>query len=188
MCAAQLVCFRILESQLLEASSGGFFKSEARMVQVLHGAIESDPTLTLASPLGAIAAAAHREQESAKASSSPEDEAKLRALKEAMVPYVFDQALNSAEMTVTIKVPPSTTAKHVNVKCTRDKLIVAVAGHALQPHVINGRFLHPVDQEACDWHFDGSGDARVLVIDLFKRSSGLDWSRGMLIFGGSDDP
>ena len=170
---------------MLEASSGGFFKSETRMVQAVHDAIESDPTLTLASPLGAIAAAAHREREVAKPI-SPEEEAKLRALKEAMVPYTFDQALDSSEITVTIKVPPSTTGKHVNVKCTRDKLIVTVAGHALQPHVINGRFLHPVDQEACDWHFDGSGSARVLVIDLFKRSSGLDWSKGMLIFGGSD--
>ena len=44
-----------------------------------------------------------------------------------------------------------------------------------QPAVIDGKLQHPVDPEAFDWHLDGKGDERTLVIDLEKVSGGIDW-------------
>ena len=46
--------------------------------------------------------------------------------------------------------------------------------HSLQP-VIDGRFAAAVDPTECEWHLEGSGDGRVLVLDLEKAAGGFHW-------------
>jgi len=41
--------------------------------------------------------------------------------------------------------------------------------------VIDGKLQHPVDPEAFDWHLEGKGEERTLVLDLEKVSGGIDW-------------
>lgn len=53
-----------------------------------------------------------------------------------------------------------------------------------QPTVIDGKLQHPVDPDACDWHLEGKGEERKLVIDLEKVSGGLDWDELLQLGSG----
>ena len=99
-------------------------------------------------------------------------EAQLRELK----PYSLEQVANKAELTVKIPVPAETKARDVKVKLLPETLSVAVAGHAKQPTVVGGALEHQIDAEASQWHLEGSGDKRTLVLDLEKRQTGLEWA------------
>ena len=187
-----LLLLHHLDEQMQAATSGNMFSHEAKIVRHVVAAIDADPTLTLASPLDAAAAAAQREQAAAsdqskqnEANMSTTSQARLERVRKAMVPYTFEQALDSPEMTIKINVAAATKTSDVSVKITRTNIIVKVAGHELQPSVIDGTFLHPVDPEVLDWHFEGSGEGRTLVIDCEKKSPGLDWSQGLLAIGSS---
>lgn len=70
--------------------------------------------------------------------------------------------------------PPETKKGDVNVKIKRGDVRVEVAGHPFKP-IINGKFPHPIDQEAAEWTLQGRGSNRVLVLDLEKKSGGLEW-------------
>lgn len=181
-----------LDEQMQSASKANLFVEEARMVQLVVQAIDADPTLGPSSPLSAIAAAVHREQAAAsensrhnEATMAASSQEQLERVRTAMVPYTFVQTADAPEMTVSIAVPAVTRRGDVSVRLTRDTLVVTVAGHALQPSVIDGRFLHPVDHESSDWHLEGSGEGRVLILDCEKVSPGLDWSQGLLAIGRS---
>ena len=50
--------------------------------------------------------------------------------------------------------------------------------------MIDGKLQHAVDVDACDWHLEGKGEERTLVIDLEKMSGGIDW-QDLLQLGGS---
>ena len=78
---------------------------------------------------------------------SAESQARLARVREAMLPYTFAETQGDPEMTITIAVPPETKRTDVAVTVTRETLVVCVAGHSLQPSVIDGRFLHPVDHQ-----------------------------------------
>ena len=59
------------------------------------------------------------------------------------------------------QVPAETKSKDVKVAIKATLLAVSIAGHTLQPHVINGDFpRNGLDAESCEWHLDGSGDKR----------------------------
>ena len=60
-------CLRHLNAQLQAASDAGLFKSESRLVELVVSTLESDPSLTLETPLSAVAAKAQREQAQAAA-------------------------------------------------------------------------------------------------------------------------
>ena len=62
----------------------------------------------------------------------------------------------------------------LQVNCSADTLKVEVKGHQLQP-VVEGKLFEKVDVDAFDWHLEGSGDKRVLILDLEKVMGGLDW-------------
>ena len=187
--ATALMLLRHLNEQLQAASDAGMFKPEARMINIVAQAIENDPSLTLASPLSAVAQRAHADQAAAAAASRDNEaamagsqQASLSAVKAALVPFEFMQRPDDPELTVTIAVPAEAAAKDCRVLITRDSLYVSVVGHALQP-IIDGKLLHAVDVSSCEWHLEGSGDGRKLVIDAEKAAAGLDWSAGLLAIG-----
>lgn len=184
-----MLCLRHLAEQLQSASKAGLFQPESRMCNLILEMMETDPTISMMSPLSSVAVAAHTAQQSAvdvrrhnEASMVGQDD-RISRVRDAMVPFVFTQQQDEAEMTVSIRVPSGTTGRDVSVKVARDTLLVSVVGHALQPHVINGRLLHPVDPSAAGWHLEGSGDQRLLVLDIEKASAGVDWSKGLLAIG-----
>lgn len=187
-----LMLLRHLNEQLQSASDANMFKHEATMVKFVLQAVEGDASLKLSSPLSAVADAAHLAQQNASeqsrnAEANIKSEKSLEAVRKAMVPFVFKQTQDVSEMTVEIAVPPGTKARDVSVSIKRESLVVKVAGHALQPTVIDGIFRHSVDHEACDWHLEGSGETRVLILDLEKTAAGLDWSSGLLSVGRSGE-
>jgi HSP20 family molecular chaperone IbpA len=184
-----LLCLKHLAEQMQAASDAGLFKAEARMAKLILDMMEGDPSLTMSSSLTAVAAKAHAAQaqgvdarKQMQASLSAEH-GKLDSLKAAMMPYAFIQTQDEPEMEVSIAVPAATSSKDVRVEVTRSSLLVSVEGHQLQPHVVNGRFLHEVDANASGWHLEGTGEKRQLIIDLEKASAGLDWSKGLLSVG-----
>ena len=179
-------CLTHLEQQLTAASEAGLFKTEARLVQLVVRTLQAHPHLTLDSPLGAVAANAQREQAAASAARTELEQnvaqsASLANLRKAMRPYEFTQGQDDPEMTVTIAVPPETKTADVKVKLTRKTVTVSVKGHALQPTVIDGTLLHPIDPTESAFHLEGSGEGRKLILDLEKESAGLDWSLGLLV-------
>lgn len=179
-------CLKHLDQQLTAASEAGLFKTEARLVQLVVRTLEAHPSLTLDSPLSAVAANAQREQAAASAArteleQSVAQSASLAHLKKHMRPYEFSQGQDDPEMTVSIAVPPETKTADVQVKLTRKTLYVSVKGHALQPAVINGTLLHAIDPSESAFHLEGAGEGRKLVLDLEKESAGLDWSPGLLV-------
>jgi len=89
--------------------------------------------------------------------------------------YEFLNSVEAEEMTVNIRVPPGTRKEDVTVRLTATTLRVEVKGHEKQPAVIDGAFFKPVDVDACDHHLEGSGDSRMLVLDLEKQQGGLTW-------------
>lgn len=179
-----------LDSQLQSANEAGLFRQEARMISLVVKHMAENDHLTLSSPLSELAAAAHNAQAEAvgereQMQNSAASQTSIAAVRELMKPYTFQCIPDTCEMTVTIKVPPATKTANCKVEIKRETLTVAVAGHTLQPTVLDGRFLHPVDPSASEWHLEGSGEQRVLVLDLENTSAGLDWSRGLLAAGSS---
>ena len=55
-------------------------------------------------------------------------------------------------------------------------LTVAVAGHPLQPHVIDSDLLYAVSPGDCMWAFEGKGSKRELVLSLEKTQPDLEWA------------
>merc|ERR1719436_1892798 len=109
----------------------------------------------------------------------------LSQIKEAQkqsLPYEFLNEADNEEMTVNISVAPSTSMKDVSVKLTKTSIRVEVKGHEVQPCVIDGCFFREVDIDGCDHHIEGSGDGRMLVIDLLKVQNGFKWPE-LLGFG-----
>lgn len=92
-------------------------------------------------------------------------------------PWDFSETLNEVQVTVTIKVPAATAPK--DVKCTfkPESLKVVIAGHELQPTVIDGELTGKIDPESSEWHLDGSGENRKLVLDLEKKMGGFEWKQ-----------
>jgi len=173
-----MMCLEHLDDQMQQASDGGLFHNEARMVKLVHDVFKWDETLRLNSPLDNFAQATHAMQSEGvkeRQYHAAKNQSKLDAVKSAMKPYIFDHTSDSCEMTVRVGVPPATAARDVKCRLTRETIVVSVAGHMLQPTVIDGKLQHPIDAEACDWHLEGTGDARQLVIDLEKCSGGIDW-------------
>mmetsp|Transcript_6738 Transcript_6738/g.18545 ORF Transcript_6738/g.18545 Transcript_6738/m.18545 type:complete len:219 (-) Transcript_6738:124-780(-) len=89
--------------------------------------------------------------------------------------YEFLNSVEAEEMTVNIPVPPGTKREDVKVSLTATTLRVEVRGHERQPFVIDGPLFKPIDTDACDHHLEGSGDKRMLVLDLEKQQGGLTW-------------
>ena len=67
----------------------------------------------------------------------------------------------------------------MHVKFAVDRLSVAVRGHPLQPHVVEGKLLHGVRPGDCTWALEGKGGKRALVLTLEKAQAGLAW-QGLL--------
>merc|ERR1719277_1447308 len=89
--------------------------------------------------------------------------------------YEFVNNCEAEEMTVNIPVPPSTKKEDILVKITQTSIRVEVKGHATQPCVIDGNFFRAVEPAAFDYHLEGSGEKRMLVIDLEKQKGGYKW-------------
>ena len=183
-----LMLLHHLNEQLASAAEGGhLFLSEARMCKIILDLMESDAALTMDSPLSHVAAAAHAAQEkvAVAAGQQQQQQQRMDAVRNALTPYKLVQTVDAAEMTVSIQVPAETKTKDVRVKVTKDSLSVSVVAHALQPTVLDGRFLHDVDASACGWHLEGAGEQRALVLDLEKAAAGLDWGQVLLAVGRS---
>lgn len=173
-----VMCLDNLDEQMQQASNNNLFLNEAKMVRHVRDVMKFDESIRLDSPLNSMAEATHAMlSEGAKERQfhASKNQTKLEAVRMAMKPYEFEHAQDSCEMTVKVRVPPSTMTRDVKCHISRDAIKVCVAGHTLQPSVIDGKLQHPVDPAACDWHLEGKGDSRQVVIDLEKVSGGLDW-------------
>ena len=173
------------DQQLENADKANLFKHEYQMVHLVVTHLKQDETLSLSSPLTALAAAAHAAQGLKTAHAAREQMANseqaqrsLNAVREHMKPYTFHCAPDECEMSVTIKVPPETKTTDCLVEIKRDSLKVCVKGHALQPSVIDGKLLYQIDPTMSQWHLEGSGDKRVMILDLENTHAGVDWSKG----------
>jgi len=182
-----MMCMEHHEDQMRQAEGANLFINESKMIKMVYEALKFDSQLRLDSTLDSFAQATHAMQAGGaqeRQYHEKKNRERLEKVKAAMKPYVFEHTADHTEMTVKVRVPPATAAKDVKCHFTRDTIRVCVAGHALQPAVIDGKLQHPIDADACDWHLEGKGDARELVIDLEKRSGGLDW-QDLVQVGGS---
>jgi hypothetical protein len=164
---ASLAVLTGLRDQLHQARQLGNYKMEAGMLEKIVGRWRMDKNFNLKSDMGAYA----KDQE------NPEFVAMMKQIQEAEAaarPYEFINNAEATEMTVNIKVPPETGKGDIKVKVTSKTILVEVAGHERQP-VIEGHFFRPVEESAFDFHLEGSGDKRMLVIDLEKEDHGVKW-------------
>ena len=172
--------------QFKTASENRLFTHEASMVALVVKHLADDASMTLDSPLSQLAAAAHADQ--AKNVEHRKElmgtaAAPLQKVREHMRPYEFHCAPDETEMTVTIKVPPGTKTTDCQVELRKDTIKIRVKDHPNQPYVIDGRFCHAIDPTMSEWHLEGSGDKRVMILDLENTHAGVDWSAGMLKIG-----
>jgi len=96
-----------------------------------------------------------------------------------MAPFFsLSQCADSTDMSVSVPVPPPTAKPDVSVSARTDRLTVSVAGHARQPHVLDGVLSYDVDPGSLSWMLEGSGASRSLVITL-EKAEPVDWSEGL---------
>merc|ERR1712083_175518 len=109
---------------------------------------------------------------------SPELQEMIKQMQKAELegrPYELVNGTDEEEITVNIKVPPATQKGDILVKLTATTIRVEVKDHEMQPCVVDGALFRPVDLAGCDYHLEGSGDKRTLVLDLMKAQNGLKW-------------
>mmetsp|Transcript_12174 Transcript_12174/g.32325 ORF Transcript_12174/g.32325 Transcript_12174/m.32325 type:complete len:223 (+) Transcript_12174:62-730(+) len=153
--------------KLHQARQLGSYQKETGMLENVVGRWRMDTSFGLKSDMGA----------QAKDQDTPEFKEMMKQIQEADAasrPYEFVNNCEATEMTVNIRVPPETQKQDVSVKVTSKTIRVEVAGHELQP-VIEGSFFRPVEEVAFDYHLEGSGDKRRLVLDLEKEEGGVKW-------------
>lgn len=97
------------------------------------------------------------------------DEAAARA-----TPFKWEQDDDGC-VTVRIAVPPECAKGDVKVVFGPQRLSVAVAGHPLQPHVIDGGLLYAVRPGECSWALEGKGGKRTLALSLEKAYADTNW-------------
>eukprot|EP00933_Yihiella_yeosuensis_P036547 TRINITY_DN30312_c0_g1_i1.p1 TRINITY_DN30312_c0_g1~~TRINITY_DN30312_c0_g1_i1.p1 ORF type:complete len:218 (+),score=51.67 TRINITY_DN30312_c0_g1_i1:87-740(+) len=156
-----------LQDQLHLARRTGNYVKEANLIEAMAGRMRSDDSYGLKSVVPVV----QQEQ-------SADFQEMMKMMQKAQLesrPYEFINEADTEEMTVNIKVPPETQMKDVTVKLTAKTIRVEVKGHELQPCVLDGSFYKAVDVSGCDHHLEGSGDKRVLCLDLFKAQNGMKW-------------
>lgn len=172
-----------LREQLEELQRGqvAMFVKEKEVLECILALLEGPSLVTLKTVVSGV----QYERTSGHGSSAPAS-AKARELakKGAEVlknfpvnPWDFKEVDNQVEVTVTIRVAPSTTKEDIKVAIQPSSLCVAIRGHEQQPHVINGTLAGPIDVDGSGWHLDATGDNRRLVIDLEKTMGGITWHR-----------
>jgi len=188
--AEGMECLAFFDKQLENADKAGLFKQEYRLVNLVVKHLKENEELQLSSPLHALAAAERAAQgfttmQAARdqVQNSAQAQRSIAQVREHMRPYTFHCSQDETEMSVTIKVPPETKTADCVVDIKRETLKVSVKGHALQPTVIDGKLLYPIDETMSQWHLEGSGDKRVLILDLENTHAGIDWSKGLLVVG-----
>lgn len=130
-----IACLEHLDVQMRQASEAGLFLHESRMIKLVCDTLKFDDALRLSSPLSSVAQAAHTMQmDGAKERQrqSAGNQSKLEKVKSAMLPFVFEHNRDSCEMTVRVDIPPTTSARDVVCRFTRETIRVSVKGHALQ--------------------------------------------------------
>ena len=140
-----MMCLAHMEDQMQQASDGGLFHNECRMIKLVHDAMKFDPSLRLCSPLSNVAQTTHMMQaEGAKERQyhAAQNQARLEKVKTAMKPYVFEHSQDSCEMSVKLGVPSATAARDVKCHVTRETIRVSVAGHVLQVCAWSSQRLH----------------------------------------------
>ena len=172
-----MFCLDHLHEQMQEAQQASLFINEARMVELVRNAMGNDESIHLDSPLDSVAHALRKQADGVgeRKHYAAMGKVKLENIQKAMKPYTFEHESNQVEMTVKIPVPAETKSSSVVVNITKETVRISVGGHALQPAVINGKLQRTVDPASCEWHLEGAGDTRMLVLDLEKASGGLDW-------------
>lgn len=83
----------------------------------------------------------------------------------------------SEEVELVIAVAASTRPKDVSVQFGTQSCSVRVGGAGAMP-VVGGRLAHKVRADECTWSLVGDGDARTLIVTLFKNQA-ADWSKLM---------
>ncbi|CAE8628257.1 unnamed protein product [Polarella glacialis] len=156
-----------LQDQLHLARRMGHYVKEANMVEAITGNMRTNESFSLQSMLPLV-----------QSEQSDDFKEMIKMMQKADLesrPYEFLNTADEEDMTVNIKVPASTQMKDVTVKLTATKIRVEVKGHEVQPCIIDGALFKPVDTSGCDHHLEGSGEKRILVLDLTKQTNGLKW-------------
>lgn len=169
--------FNQSKEMLSSSREAGIFTYEANYITALCEKL-GDASFTLQSPSSGLNVKEQTQAEKAAEAQVREIGARLESAQGQKIggqAYEFTHTPDKQEMTVTIAVPAETKKADVKVTCTAEKLHVEVKGHKSQP-VVSGKLFEKVDVEAFDWHLEGSGDKRVLILDLEKQMGGLDWA------------
>jgi len=98
------------------------------------------------------------------------DEAAAREL-----PFKWEQD-DDGTVNVRIPVPPACAKADVKVRFEPQRLSVAVAGHPLQPHVIDGDLLYAIKSSECMWALEGKDSKRALVLTIEKVQAEQEWA------------
>eukprot|EP00746_Dinoflagellata_sp_MGD_P033387 gnl/MRDRNA2_/MRDRNA2_179636_c0_seq1.p1 gnl/MRDRNA2_/MRDRNA2_179636_c0~~gnl/MRDRNA2_/MRDRNA2_179636_c0_seq1.p1 ORF type:complete len:225 (-),score=47.78 gnl/MRDRNA2_/MRDRNA2_179636_c0_seq1:122-721(-) len=161
-----------LRDKLHTARQLGKYCTEAGMIEKIAGRMQMSESYNLHTMVGMI-------QDPAESSELANA---LQQIQRQSQPYEFFNTSEATEMTVTIKVPQSTRKDDVKVKITKTAIRIEVQGHECQPCVIDGHFFRPVEPGAFDFHLEGAGETRILVLDLEKEQEGYKWPE-LLGFG-----
>jgi hypothetical protein len=172
--AKAVALFNESKEMLSASREAGIFTHEANVVTALCNKL-GDESFTLQSPSSELNVQEQTQEEKAAEAQVREAMTRLESAQgQKLKAYDFTHTPDKQEMTVTIAVPAETKKADVKVNCSADTLKVEVKGHQLQP-VVEGKLFEKVDVDAFDWHLEGSGDKRVLILDLEKVMGGLDW-------------
>ncbi|CAE8737518.1 unnamed protein product [Polarella glacialis] len=156
-----------LQLQLGQARHMGQYVEEANMVEAITGNMRSSDSYSLQSMVPLLQSEKPDEfYEMLKVMQKTDLETR---------PYEFLNTAEEEDMTVNIKVPAGTQMKDVTVKLTATQIRVEVRGHEVQPCIFDGALFKPVDTSGCVNHLEGSGEKRILVLDLTKQTNGLKW-------------
>lgn len=91
-------------------------------------------------------------------------------------PFEWEQDDEDGMVGVRISVPPECGKNDVKVTFGPQHLRVVVAGHPLQPCVIDGDLLYGIKSSESSWAIEGKGSKRTLVLSLEKASPQPRWA------------
>eukprot|EP00428_Durinskia_dybowskii_P030470 CAMPEP_0170240492 /NCGR_PEP_ID=MMETSP0116_2-20130129/20004_1 /TAXON_ID=400756 /ORGANISM="Durinskia baltica, Strain CSIRO CS-38" /LENGTH=262 /DNA_ID=CAMNT_0010491311 /DNA_START=72 /DNA_END=857 /DNA_ORIENTATION=+ len=153
-----------------------YFHTELQALESAAAMLEDESReVSLDSLVDGVKTTRSPETEAALAKGLDETSREDKAMKAAEGPWEFIETQDKTEVTVHVPVPEGTGKADVKVVFRERSLTVRVAGHAMQPAVIDGELTGKVDPDSCGWTLEGSGASRRLALEMEKTMGGIMW-------------
>lgn len=176
-----IASFEAAATELNKAAEQNLFTHEAQLVQAAlahlrgdNGAVEEAKLQAEAAEKDKFVAPVKPDVHASPAAAPPAkaefDEAAARA-----EPFKWEQD-DDGTVSVRFAVPPECVKGDVKVSFGSQHLTVAIAGHPLQPLVVDADLLYGIKSSECSWGLEGKGSKRVLALSLEKSQPHVEWA------------